>query len=73
MTHISYMLERQVRYLENANGLPQGSVVGAYEDGEFRFYKFGVLAGRVPKYWTTSIIHTWSKDSLEEGTHNGLN
>lgn len=61
---IEYLLNQQARWLEHANHLPQGSVIGAYENGEFRFYKFGVLAGRYPREWTAAAIRTW------EGIHN---
>lgn len=66
---IEYLLNQQARWLEHANHLLQGSVTGAYEDGEFRFYKFGALAGRYPREWTASAIRTWSPTLGEEGIH----
>lgn len=64
---IQWLLDRQSRWFEYRDNLPQGSVVGSYEDGEFRFYKFGALAGRIGKGWTTEIIRTW------EGIYNEQN
>jgi len=58
------LLNREARRIERVNNLPEGCVSGVYEQGEIRFYRSGIVMGRVPQWWSSLIlqsrgIYTW--------------